>query len=88
MLSSSCEKALPIWKRLASPRFQELNYVVDIDKLLVDDHGKGVGRMCRLCWSALQRLEKLELSVKENMKEAIDCIMSEDQWSQIIQSRK
>jgi hypothetical protein len=87
MLSSPCDKVLAIWKRLASQRFQELNHDVDINKLLVDDGGRSVGRMCRLCFSALQRLEKLDNSVRENMKKAVECIMSEDQWSQL-QSRR
>ena len=87
MLSVPCFKALPIWKKMASERFKELNIEVDINKVLLDqDEEKCVGKMCRSCVSALQRLDKLEASTRQNINDAIDMIVSGGQW--LYQSRK
>ena len=85
MLSSSCYRAIPIWKRLLSERFDELNVKIDVDLVLHD--GDFVGKMCRPCAAALQRLHKLEAGVRQNICDAVESIMSENRWS-LLQSRK
>ena len=87
MLSDAFSKALPIWKRLVAERFDELKIDVDVNELLSHDDDGYVGRMCRSCVSALYRLEKLESSTRKNVDDAVDCIISTDQWS-YLQSRK
>ena len=67
-------------------RFEELNVDVDINQLLSDEDGT-VGRMCRLCVSSLNRFDKLQSSIRQNVNDAIDRILSGDQCSRI-HSRK
>ena len=86
MLSDGCSKALPIWKRLVAERFDELKIDFDVNELLSHDDGY-VERMCHSCVSALYRLERLESSTRKNVDDAVDCIISTDQWS-YLQSRK
>uniref|UniRef100_A0A1X7TE38 ZAD domain-containing protein n=1 Tax=Amphimedon queenslandica TaxID=400682 RepID=A0A1X7TE38_AMPQE len=59
LLSDSCSKALPVWKKLVKKRFLEIGIKVKVDQLLSDESGFH-GRMCRICVAALYRYEKLE----------------------------
>ena len=67
-------------------RFEELNIDVDINQLLHDEDGT-VGRVCHLCVSSLNRFDKLQSSVRQNVNDAIDRIHSGDQCCRI-QRRK
>ena len=79
MLGPSFTKALPIWKRLVSARFNELN-IADIDINLVLHDDEFVGKCCRLCTSALQRLDKLQSGICQNINKAVERIMNSDRW--------
>ena len=71
--SPSCKKTFRIWKRLVVEKFDAAN--IDFDALLNNENGTA-GKICRRCSSALQRLEKLVSSTRENLNEAIDAIVS------------
>ena len=80
MLGRSCSKTLPVWKRLVLKQFEILNIELDIDEVIHDEDEEFCGRMCRLCASALQRLETLESSTQQIISDAIGIIVNENCW--------
>ena len=87
MLGPACSKALPVWKRLATEKFESLDIEVDIDKVIYDEEDGFYGRMCRACTSALVRFEKIKSSTLKNINDAVNKLINGDRWSKI-QSRK
>lgn len=54
-----------------SLHLKQLNIEVDIERLLLDQDDKCVGRMCRKCASNLVRLEKLKLSMQDKVNDGL-----------------
>ena len=75
MLGDACSKALPVCKRLMLERFSELNIDIYIHAVISGDDAF-VGRMCRSCVSALYRFQKLELSTRQSINDAVDPIVT------------
>ena len=71
MMSSSCARAIPVWKKKLNAILvsQGLDTSIDMEELI------NGGRMCRLCVSALERLDKLERSVMTNLSNAVQCVL-------------
>ena len=74
MTSSSCARAVPIWKKKFNDVIHSKRLNINIDELLKADLSGG--RMCRPCVSAFERLDNLERSVISNLTNAIDSIVS------------
>lgn len=74
MTSSSCARAVPIWKKKFNDVIHSKRLNINIDELLKADLSGG--RMCRPCVSAFERLDKLERSVISNLTNALDSIVS------------
>ena len=48
---------------------------VELDSIFVNEDGTA-GKICHSCSAALQRQDKLESSIKKNLSDALDCIIS------------
>jgi DNA-directed RNA polymerase subunit N (RpoN/RPB10) len=70
ILSQASAKAIPAWKKLISESFSDLGFEINADQLLskIED----VGKLCHHCVSNLCKFHKLNSTVHENMKDAVN----------------
>ena len=75
LYTTSHKKVLSIWKRLVTLKLRDLEIPVGLDCILNEDDAT-TGRICRKCYSHLERLEKLESVVIPKISNAVNAILA------------
>lgn len=75
LYTKSHKKVLAIWERLVIRKLRELENPVDLDCILKEDDAT-TGRICRKCYSNLERFEKLESIVIPKISNAVNAILA------------